>query len=163
VLALSSMHKIGGVSGKLTEDSMHQDREVNVNWLRINVPSVAAIVFTGVIVSMYVQNLSNKVVTIEANNKERATLVDKNLDQIKGQLDPLTNLPYRVQSVEQSLISTNQRMDNYLQTLGVKIDGISDKVNGLSTKVEVLSQKIDIITPETKANNTTYRFLNPRP
>ena len=136
---------------------MQQSREVNVNWLRINVPSVAAIVCTGIIVSMYVQNLANKVSTIETNGKDRSLVVDKSFDQIKDQLNPLVNLPYRMTSVENSLLATNQRMDTYLQTIGAKIDGVIDRVNGLSTKVEVLSQKIDTITPDKKTNTTLYR------
>jgi outer membrane murein-binding lipoprotein Lpp len=137
----------------LTEEiEMPQSKEVNVNWLRINVPSIAAIVTATVVISMYVQSLSARVATVEENNKSRSTLVDKNFDQIKDQLNPLLNLPFRVGSVEQNLITTNQRMDSYLQTLGVKIDGISDRVNGLTTKVEVLAQKIDSITPDKRAD-----------
>lgn len=137
---------------------MQQSKEVNVNWLRINVPSVAAIVVTGVVVSMYVQNLATKMATVEENGKARSAFVDKNFDQIKDQLNPLVNLPYRMGSIENSLLATNQRMDTYLQTIGVKIDGISDRVNSLSTKVEVLSQKIDTITPESRVDKTTlYR------
>lgn len=135
-----------------------QNREVNVNWLRINVPSVAAIVVTGVVVSMYVQNLANKMSSVEDNTKARAVFVDKNFDQIKDQLNPLVNLPYRLTSVENSLLATNQRMDTYLQTIGAKIDGVVDRVNVMSTKVEVLSQKIDTITPENKVDKTSlYR------
>lgn len=130
---------------------MNQDREVNVNWLRINVPSVVTIVVTGIVVSGYVQKLSSRLDNVEENNKSRSVIVDKSFDDVKNQLNPLVNLPYRVNNVEQGLLSTNQRMDSYLQTLGVKIDGISDKVNGLTTKVEVLAQKIEALTPENKA------------
>lgn len=144
----------------MNEDVDVQNREVNVNWLRINVPSVAAIVFTGVIVSMYVQNLANKVTAIESNSKDRSVVVDKSFDQIKDQLSPLVNVPYRMTSVENSLLATNQRMDTYLQTIGAKIDGVIGQVNAMSTKVEVLGQKIDTITPEKKASSnmsTVYR------
>lgn len=133
------------------EAGMQQSREVNVNWLRINVPSVATIVATGIVVAMYVQNLASKIDAIEQSRTARSDLVDKNFDQIQSQLQPLVNLPYRMGNVEQGLLTTNQRMDTYLQTLGQKIDGVSDRVNGLTTKVEVLSQKIDALTPEKRA------------
>ena len=130
---------------------MQQSREVNVNWLRINVPSVVSIVVTGIVVSMYIQSLESRIETIEQTRTARSNLVDKNFDQIQDQLKPLVNLPYRMGNVEQGLLSTNQRVDTYLQTLGAKIDGVSDRVNGLTTKVEVLSQKIDALTPEKRA------------
>ncbi len=132
-------------------DNMQQSKEVNVNWLRINVPSVATIVATGVVVAMYVQSLASRIEQIEQTRVARSDLVDKNFDQIQAQLQPLVNLPYRMGNVEQGLLTTNQRMDTYLQTLGQKIDGVSDRVNGLTTKVEVLSQKIDALTPEKRA------------
>lgn len=132
-------------------DHMQQNREVNVNWLRINVPSVASIVITGVVVAMYVQGLASRIEQIEQTRTARSNLVDKSFDQIQDQLKPLVNLPYRMGNVEQGLLSTNQRVDTYLQTLGQKIDGVSDRVNGLTTKVEVLSQKIDALTPEKRA------------
>ncbi|KAA3452258.1 hypothetical protein C7I87_02385 [Mesorhizobium sp. SARCC-RB16n] len=53
--------------------------------------------------------------------------------------------------VERGLTQTNLRMDQYLQMLGTKIDGMRDRVHGLSTKVEVLSQKIDAISPQKRA------------
>ncbi len=132
-------------------DNMNQNREVNVNWLRINVPSVVSILITGAIVSMYIQSLASRIDQQEQYRVSRSAETDKNFDAIQTQLQPLSNLPYRVNVVEQGLLATNQRVDQYLQTLGAKIDGVSDRVNGLSTKVEVLSQKIDAITPEKKA------------
>lgn len=130
---------------------MQQSKEVNVNWLRINVPSVASVVVTGVLVAMYVQSLASAIDNIEQNRAARSDLVDKNFDQIQSQLQPLVNLPYRMGNVEQGLLTTNQRIDQYLRTLGDKIDGVSDRVNGLTTKVEVLAQKIDALTPEKRA------------
>jgi outer membrane murein-binding lipoprotein Lpp len=131
---------------------MQQNRQVNLNWATINVPSVASILIVGIGVAMYVQALSSKVEKIEDSRQDRAAVVDKSLDDIHEQLKPLANLPYRVNIVEQQLIQTNQRVDQYLRTLGEKIDGVSDRVNGLSTKVEVLSQKIDALTPEKRAS-----------
>jgi len=133
-------------------DQMQQNREVNVNWLRVNVPSVVSIVVVGVGVAMYVQSLASRVEQIEQMRVARSDLVDKNFDQIQAQLQPLVNLPYRMGNVEQGLLTTNQRMDTYLQTLGTKIDGVSERVNGLTTKVEVLAQKIDALSPEKRAD-----------
>lgn len=137
-----------------------QNRQVSLNWAVINVPSVASIVIVGIGVAMYVQALASKVDKIDENRAARSAATDKSFDQIQDQLRPLSNLPYRMNVVEQGLLATNQRVDQYLQMLGTKIDGISDRVNGLSTKVEVLSQKIDALTPDKKAAydpNTVFR------
>ena len=133
------------------ETTMQQSREVNVNWLRINVPSVASIVAVGVGLALYISDLKARIESIEEYRVTRSSATDKSFDQIQKQLEPLTNLPYRVNVVEQGLLATNQRVDQYLQMLGTKIDGVGDRVNGLSTKVEVLSQKIDALTPEKRA------------
>jgi hypothetical protein len=130
---------------------MQQSREVNVNWLRINVPSIGAIVVAAITITVYINRLEGRLDVIEDSRQARSNATDKNFDQIQQQLQPLSNLPYRVGILEQGLLQTNQRVDQYLQTLGAKIDGVSDRVNGLSTKVEVLSQKIDALTPEKRA------------
>ncbi|WP_156464921.1 hypothetical protein, partial [Mesorhizobium sp. Root552] len=70
----------------MSEDAMQQSREVNINWLRINVPSVASIVAVGIVVAMYVQGLASKVDKIEENRQTRSATVDKSLDQIGDQL-----------------------------------------------------------------------------
>ena len=65
------------------EEAMPQSREVNINWLRINVPSVAAIVGTGVIIAMYVQGLASKVDKIEENRQARSAMIDKGFDRCR--------------------------------------------------------------------------------
>lgn len=132
-------------------DEMHQNREVSVNWLRINVPQIVAILGVGMGVAWYsgdkLASLENRLQAVETIRDRRSDEIDRNFDQIQQQLQPMANMPYRVGVLEQGLLATNQRMDQFLQSLGIKIDGISDRVNGLSTKVEVLSQKIDAISP----------------
>ncbi|TPJ76895.1 hypothetical protein FJ422_29755 [Mesorhizobium sp. B2-6-3] len=136
-------------------DDMHQNREVSINWLRVNIPQIVAILSVGMGLAWYGGNkltsLEGRIEVVEQYRASRSAATDKNFDQIQQQLLPLSNLPYRVGVVEQGLLATNQRVDQYLQMLGAKIDGISDRVNGLSTKVEVLSQKIDAISPSKKA------------
>ncbi|WP_149902690.1 hypothetical protein [Mesorhizobium sp. SARCC-RB16n] len=75
----------------------------------------------------------------------------QNSEDIRQQLQQLSTLPFRMNVVEGGLTQTNLRMDQYLQMLGTKIDGMRDRVHGLSTKVEVLSQKIDAISPQKRA------------
>lgn len=132
-------------------DDMVQNREVNVNWLRINVPSIAAIVLAAITMTMYIQRLESRLDVIEQSRQARSVIADKSFDQIQAQLSPLTNIPYRVDALDRGLLATNQRVDQYLQLLGAKIDAIGDRMNTLSTKVEVLSQKIDVISPQKKA------------
>lgn len=138
--------------------SVAQGKSVNVNWLTVNVPSVVTMLLVGIGTAMYVQSLASSVDELKRNSDNRARMVDKILDQITNKLVPLDVIPYRLSSTENALIATNQRMDTYLQGLGVKIDGVSERVNGLTTKVEVLSQKIDTITPTNPSPSpTNYR------
>lgn len=126
---------------------MNQDKEVNVNWLRINVPSVVTIVAAAITITGYVQSLANDLKKVEESRVASKALLDRDLTEIKGKLDAVANAPFRLDLLEKNMASTNARMDNYLQTLGNKIDNVSDRVGGLATKVEVLSQKIEAITP----------------
>lgn len=138
---------------------MNQDRELTVNWLRVNIPQIGSIVAATIILSMYIQSLTSDVKKIEENRTTSRALLDKDLDNIKRQLDAVANAPLRLDLLEKGLASTNQRMDTYLQTLGNKIDNVSDRVGGLTTKVEVLSQKIEAITPDNggnRPNPTSY-------
>ena len=132
-------------------DEMQQSKEVSVNWLRINVPSIISIVVAAVTMTMYIQRLETRLDVMEQSQQQRAAASDKNSEDIRQQLQQLSTLPYRMNVVESGLTQTNQRMDQYLQTLGAKIDGMGDRVNSLSTKVEVLSQKIDALTPQKRA------------
>lgn len=134
------------------ETHVRQNREVDVNWLRINVPSIAAIVGAAVTITIYINNLEARLDVIEQSRQQRSAISDKNFDAIQQQLAPLANLPYRVGATETGLNSVNQRVDQLVQLLSTKIDSLSDRVNGLSTKVEVLAQKIDGITPQKKAD-----------
>ncbi len=137
---------------------MNQDREVNVNWLRINVPSIAAIIVAAVTISSYVQSLASDIKKIEDTRQTNKALLDKDIDNIQKKLDNVADAPLRLDLLEKNLAATNARMDTYLQTLGTKIDGVSDRVGSLTTKVEVLAQKIEQITPprENKAGRTRF-------
>src|SRR5690606_34070768 len=112
---------------------MNQDKEVNVNWLRINVPSVVTIVAAAITITGYVQSLANDLKKVEESRIASKALLDRDLTEIKGKLDAVANAPFRLDLLEKNMASTNARMDNYLQTLGNKIDNVSDRVGGLAT------------------------------
>lgn len=139
---------------------MNQDKEVNVNWLRINVPSVVTIVVAAMTITGYVQSLAGDLQKIEESRVASKTLLDRDLTEIKGKLDAVANAPFRLDLLEKNMAATNARMDNYLQTLGNKIDNVSDRVGGLTTKVEVLSQKIEALAPQPNAPQRS-KFMLP--
>ena len=79
---------------------------MDVRWLTVNVPSVVSVVATGVFIAMYVQSLASRVDQIEKTRQERSIAIDKGFDQIVAQMQPPSNLPYRVGVLEQGLLAT---------------------------------------------------------
>lgn len=134
---------------------MRQDKEVNVNWLRINVPQVVvsfvSIISCTVAIMWFLSGLFGRVDALENNGKTRAAVVDNTLSGIKDQLTDLNTMPLRMNLAEKNISQTNSRFDQFLTTFGLKIDAMGDKVNALGTKVEVLSNKIEQALPEKKA------------
>ena len=130
---------------------MRQDKEVNVNWLRINVPQVVTIVLCTASIIWYVAGLSERITSIETTRETRSAVIDKSFDTVQKQLDGLNNIPLRMDLAEKNISQTNARFDQFLNTFGLKIDAMGDKVNSLGTKVEVLSNKIEQALPEKKA------------
>lgn len=131
---------------------MVQNREVNVNWLRINVPSIAAIVLAAITLTIYIQRLEGRLDVIEQSRQARTVISDKNFDEIQQKLRPLDNVTFRLDQMDKRDDTQDARIDKLLEVMGAKLDGISERVNSLSTKVEVLSQKIDAISPAKKAD-----------
>lgn len=142
------------MAGQGDEEMQVQSTKLNVNWLNFNMPTIAAIVGLGVLFwnsAQSVGEMQAQISGLKESSVARSAVADKKFDDIQQNLVALSNTPYRVGVLEQGLLATNQRMDQFLQSLGIKIDGISDRVNVLSTKVEVLSQKIEAITPAKRA------------
>lgn len=135
---------------------MQQNREVSVNWLRINVPSVAAAISAAVVITLYVSTLSGKIETMSTTQNTRSLIVDKTLENMSKQLDPLRNVPYRVDRLEAGLLATNNRIDQTMQIVGGKVDSLGERLNDLTTKVEVLANKIDSLTPQNKAELQSF-------
>lgn len=133
------------------ESDVQQNTEISVNWLRINVPSVLTMISGCIVIVVYVQDMKARIDAIEASRAERSAAINREIADIQNQIQQLNNLPLRMDIAEKSIAATNARFDTFINTFGLKVDGMSDKVNALTTKVEVLSQKIDQITPEKKA------------
>lgn len=132
-------------------DEMQQNREVNVNWLRINVPSIGAIVIAAITLTIYIQKLEGRLDVIEQSRQARSQVADKSFDEIQDKLKPLENVTFHLDQIDKRDDAQDARIDKLLEVMGAKLDGLADRVNGLSTKVEVLSQKIDAISPGKKA------------
>lgn len=134
---------------------MDSDRGIHINWLRFNVPSLFSIVGAAVAVVVYVNTLDNRVAKMEDYRTTRTMIVDNRFNDIQTSLQPLVNLPYRVNVLEQQNIATNARIDRFSEAISTTMELIRKDVNGLSTKVEVLGTKIDNITPEKRAEIST--------
>jgi len=126
---------------------MQQDAAVHINWRTFNIPSLLTAIGTAVAVVTYVNSLDARLAKVE----ERSVITDKKFDDIQKSLDPLVNMPYRVNVLEQQATAINQRIDRFTEVITGTMELIRKDVGDLSTKVEVLSNKIDNLTPAKKA------------
>lgn len=137
------------------EHDMESDRGIHINWLRFNVPQLAAIVaFSGGVAIGY-GDLSGRIAKIEDARAARIVVSDARFSDMQTSLTPLVNLPYRVNVLEQQQIATNARIDRFTEAISATLEFIRKDVNTLATKVEVLGTKIDALTPEKRAEFIT--------
>ncbi len=130
---------------------MQTDAKVHVNWLRFNVPSIMAILAAGLGVVTYVNQLDARLEKLEEFGATRAVSTDKSLDEVQTSITQLTNMPYRVQILEQQQLAVNLRIDRFTETISNTMELLRKDVNALSTRVEVLGTKIDALTPENRS------------
>lgn len=124
-----------------------QNGKVHVNWFNFNVPTILAVAGVGWAVASYVASMEARIEKIEEYRVSRSAITDRNFDDIERQLEPLENMPYRMNIVEQQIISTNQRLDRFTELISNTLDAIREDVAALDKKVEVLSSKFDSILP----------------
>lgn len=132
---------------------MQQSKEVNVNWLRINVPSIAAVVLAAITITVYIQRLEARLDVIEQSRQARSVVSDKAFDEIQDKLKPLGNVVFRLDQQDKRDDAQDIRIDRLLDIMGAKFDALTQSVAEVKSDVRVLSQKIDTITQEKKAEN----------
>jgi hypothetical protein len=87
--------------------------------------------------------METRLTIIEQYRVSRSAITDRNFDEIQKQLEPVPNLTYRVNIVEQQIASVNLRLDRFTETLSSWLDAIRKDVVAVGTKVEVLSTRIE--------------------
>lgn len=131
--------------------AMESDRSVRINWGVFNIPTILAVAGVLFYTAQKQERQDARLDTIEQNR----LATDKAIDEIKNAVAPISNLTYRVTVTEQGIVAGNSRVDRVVDSLGGKLDNISESVNTLRTDVKVLSQKIDA---NTKAEPTAFRL-----
>lgn len=132
-------------------DEMQQSREVNINWLRINVPSIAAIIVAAVTVTVYIQSLEARLDVIEQSRQARSAVSDRNFDEIQDKLKPLDNVVFRIDQQDKRNDAQDARIDRLLDLMGAKFDALSKDVADVKADVRVMGQDVKNLTAEKKA------------
>jgi cell division protein ZapA (FtsZ GTPase activity inhibitor) len=136
-------------------DEMQQNREVNVNWLRINVPSIAAIVVAAITVTVYIQKLEGRLDVIEQSRQARSIVADKNNEEIQDKLKPLDNVGYRLDQQDKRNDAQDARIDRLLDLMGTKFDALSKDVADVKADVRVVAQDVKNLSGKTQP--TSFR------
>lgn len=116
-------------------EDMKNDTALTFNWLRVNFPTIAAVVGVG----LYVGSAQTQIQASLAGLQMEASA-------LKAQVSSMTTVPYRVDQAEQAIREVNGRVDNLSNTIIGQMDLIRRDVNRLTTEVEVLSSRVGILT-----------------
>lgn len=143
---------------------IHQNKELQVNWRAINVPSLAALAALFVLFwNISADHTENQVRTdarldaIEnsrianlALQDRRAEMYDKVMDELKASL---AKVEFRIGAAEGAIVAVNSRQDRFADALGEVRDGIAK----MNTSIEVLTQRLE--------NSGTLRrsYMTPMP
>lgn len=119
----------------MTAEDMKNDTALTFNWLRVNFPTIAAVVGVG----LYVGSVQTQIQASLAGLQMEASA-------LKAQVSSMTTVPYRVDQAEQAIREVNGRVDNLSNTIIGQMDLIRRDVNRLTTEVEVLSSRVGILT-----------------
>lgn len=135
-----------------------QDKEVNIRWFNVNVPTIVTVLGALVTITAYINSIEAKVVALDTARTRLEDSINKRSIYVDAQLAPMATLPFRMSAVESSVIEANKRVDRISDLVLSSVDTIRNSVNGLATKVEVQSSKIDDLTK--KVDNLS---VNPKP
>lgn len=119
----------------MTEQDVKQDTALTINWLRVNLPTIAAVVGVGFYVGIWQTQIQSTLTSVQVE-----------LTHVKTQLATMQTIPYRIDVAEQALRDTNGRVDALSNTLIGQLDLVRRDVNRLTTSVEVLSSRVGILT-----------------
>lgn len=158
---------------------MVQNRDINVNWLQFNVPTLISVVATAIAVVLWIntkndeqnleiQNLKIRLAEADSYREQRSKATDTNFARIDSrmtelvvQVSPLQNVPFRMNSVEASLAETNKRLDRVSETFVNAVEVIRKDISTLSADVKVLGNKTDNLS--TKVDELRSKPLTAKP
>lgn len=126
---------------------------------RLNVWNVG-----GVLIAMVVQSfalgiayarLDSRIAEGETYRATRAASTDANFVSLNQRLQPFDTALFRLTSLETTVKinndNVNERIDRIVESLGLKLDNLTETTNGLRTDVKLLSQKVEANTAVKKA------------
>jgi len=122
---------------------VNQNRQLNVNWFNINVPTILAVIGTAIGLVKYIDSIDDRTETLT-----------NSVSDIKTQLQSFNDIPFRVLTSEglinqldarqkESSTQLNARIDRISETVVNAFEVIRKDIGGLSTDVQVQSTKID--------------------
>ncbi len=131
-------------AGDMTGDEkMQQNTTVTVDWLKMNVPTLALLAGSIWWLATAQAKTEEKFAAEEAARIARGVEFSKQIEGVKSDIkvvtdkvDPMTTAFYRVGVIEGQLVESNRKSDK-----------LSDAVVELTTAVGKLSTKIDILLP----------------
>ncbi len=99
--------------------------------------------------------LDSRIAQGETYRVTRATSTDAQFASLNQRLQPFDTALFRLNSLETVVKinddNVNERIDRIVESLGLKLDNLTETTNGLRTDVKLLSQKVEANTAVKKA------------
>lgn len=113
---------------------MRTDTTLTWNLLRVNLPTIFAIAGVG----LYINNGLLKA-------QEKTEGLERSMAQVQIALEPVSNLQYRINRVEDSAKEAHIRIDGLSSSMMNNIDLIRRDISVLTTQIEVLSTRVGMV------------------
>ncbi len=147
--------------------TMKNDGTVEINWFRVNVPTIGLIVVGLFWFWFQMSEMQKGIALIEQSRRERIEEANKKfaevtatVSSVKSEITPISNLVYRVDILERQFVKLTDAQ--LLATESLRRD-----VTTLTTKVEVMSGKIDDFIGSKRADlgdvPREYKFVPQHP
>lgn len=122
---------------------MQQNTSVTVDWLKMNVPTLALLASAVWWLGSGTSETRTRIDAIEQSRQQRSIeaakqveILQKDIKNVSDSVTPLTTAIYRIGAIEGQLSEANRKSDK-----------LSDAVVNLTTAVGVLNNKIDYLAP----------------
>lgn len=133
----------------MKEGSDMQDKEVRVRWLTFDIPQLITIVTLTLSMAGTYYTMSNRIDQV----RDKVGRLEENQTIVGSKVEPISNVLYRISSLEQQNTATNQRLDRFIELLTSNIELIRKDINDLTIEVRVLTQEVKSSKTNSPARN----------